>query len=292
MSTQAQYTNALRNSGGDVNNPMFQRWISQYGPPEGGTVDPKTGLYTGGSDAPTSFDQVLPDYFKTISSGMRGELPADTLNLLAQQAAERGVSSGLAGSQAAGYAGLKNLRDVQLKLISDSTNQMAGIAGMKERENLITKRENEKRAYDEALRLRIENERKNELAADAWRKSKGSAGVTYPGLTTPNFGSPAKTVGPAANPSNSGKIANTYLPNWGSGLGSQGTTTPDWGSGFGSEKRTNKGSFYSGEDNTYDLLYGALDKEFGYDPEYSGEDNTYDLLYGALDKEFGYDPEN
>lgn len=80
-------------------------------PPPGGTA--ATGAGTPGApvvgpegNLPTD---LLSQTAGNLSGALRGELPADVLNLLQQQAAEYGVGGGTSGSQFAGYAGLRNL---------------------------------------------------------------------------------------------------------------------------------------------------------------------------------------
>lgn len=76
---------------------------------------------------------IFPQYYKSLESGLRGELPEDVLGLLSQQAAERGVASGMPGSQAAGYAGLRNLRDVMLQRITGAEQQLGDIEAQRQR---------------------------------------------------------------------------------------------------------------------------------------------------------------
>lgn len=60
-----------------------------------------------------------------LSGALRGELPADVLNLLQQQAAEYGVGGGTSGSQFAGYAGLRNLGLTSLDRMKHAENLLA-----------------------------------------------------------------------------------------------------------------------------------------------------------------------
>lgn len=73
----------------------------------------------------------LPNYLLNqvsgnLSSELKGELPADVQNMLAQQAAEYGVASGTQGSQFQGYRGLRNLGLTSLDLQKHAEDLLAG----------------------------------------------------------------------------------------------------------------------------------------------------------------------
>lgn len=76
------------------------------GPAAGAPATPGAPVVGPEGNLPTD---LLGQTAGNLSGALRGELPADVLNLLQQQAAEYGVGGGTSGSQFAGYAGLRNL---------------------------------------------------------------------------------------------------------------------------------------------------------------------------------------
>jgi hypothetical protein len=121
MATQAQYDNALRNAGGDENNPMFQQWLSTYGGvtgtpavEDGNVAANNNAFMTQQAIAP--FLANLPNYAnmvgqrtENIGQQLQGELPQDVLNQIMQQGAERGIMTGAQGSPNANSAMLRAL---------------------------------------------------------------------------------------------------------------------------------------------------------------------------------------
>lgn len=69
---------------------------------------------------------ILNQFGSNIAGALRGELPEDVQNLLAQQAAEYGVGSGTGGSQFAGYRGLRNLGLTSLDRMKEAEALIAG----------------------------------------------------------------------------------------------------------------------------------------------------------------------
>lgn len=125
MANQAQYDNALKNSGGDVNSPMFKRWLATYG-----GVAPTAGTTTGGTPAPgvptptqgqgayglvpgvtTTVDPTelykhvyptltadLGQAQSNIGSQLRGEIPDDVASNVWDKRAAQAAAGGTAGS--------------------------------------------------------------------------------------------------------------------------------------------------------------------------------------------------
>lgn len=69
---------------------------------------------------------VLNQFAGNISGALKGELPEDVQNLLAQQSAEYGVGSGTQGSQFQGYRGLRNLGLTSLDRMQKAEDLIAG----------------------------------------------------------------------------------------------------------------------------------------------------------------------
>jgi hypothetical protein len=113
-----------------------------------------------------------------LSGALKGELPPDVVNMLQQQAAERGVAGGVPGSQAAEYGGLRTLGLTSLDRMDKATDLLANqfltpkdqaslalsrdelAAKTKyEQDQLNFQREQEKvRASEEANRLALQKE--------------------------------------------------------------------------------------------------------------------------------------
>ena len=89
---------------------------------------------SGGAPNPTpavSPTGQLPGYILdqtagSLASDLRGEVPKDVQDLLAQQAAEYGVGSGTQGSQFQGYRGLKNLGLTSMDIRKHAQDILAG----------------------------------------------------------------------------------------------------------------------------------------------------------------------
>lgn len=69
---------------------------------------------------------ILNQFGSNLAGALRGELPEDVQNMLAQQSAEYGVGSGTQGSQFQGYRGLRNLGLTSLDRMKDAESLVAG----------------------------------------------------------------------------------------------------------------------------------------------------------------------
>jgi hypothetical protein len=133
------------------------------------------------------------------------------MNLLAQQAAERGVSSGLAGSQAAQYAGLRNLRDVALQQISNNQRLAAPLVDTAQKQQFQTQ-EIDYRNRQLAQQKQIADE---QIAANAQMTREGRAMSNAPTATRPSASAdvartylgPTPTYGSAGSPWGTGSTA-------------------------------------------------------------------------------------
>lgn len=121
--------NALANAGGDPNSPLFRQWEAQYG--GGGGAAPQ--LTTLASEIPEGYvGAQIPDYLMgqtatNLNAALRGQLPADVVDFLRNQAAEGAVASGMPGGAAyqgslPNYSSLRTLGLTSLDRMKDAEN--------------------------------------------------------------------------------------------------------------------------------------------------------------------------
>ena len=137
-SFEDRQANALKNAGGDPNSDMYKSWLGQYGP--GGTNPTGTpfGAQAGNFNrfmtnaAVQPFIQNLPGYqanlgqqSKNTGDMLKGELPQDAVNLIAQQSAERGIGGGIQGSPNSSTALLRALGLGSLQMMGMGSQQFS-----------------------------------------------------------------------------------------------------------------------------------------------------------------------
>ena len=130
--------NALKNAGGDANSSMFKQWMSTYGAggtnPSGTPFGAEAGNFnqfmTNQSVMP--FIQNLPGYQSMVGQRsentgdmLRGEIPGDVVNQIAQQSAERGIGSGVQGSPNSSTALLRALGLTSLDMMGKGSQELS-----------------------------------------------------------------------------------------------------------------------------------------------------------------------
>lgn len=130
------------------------------------------GYYPAAIESPAP-GTVFPQYYTNVRANLAGELPPDVLDLLQTQAAEYGISSGLPGSQFAGYRGLRNLGLTSLQRMD---------VGAQEMQPLFAQQSSQERYYQQDLQER-EAMAERARAAAAARSAEASKWWTMGGGT-------------------------------------------------------------------------------------------------------------
>lgn len=133
-----RYANALKNSGGDPNNPMFKAWVGQYGPkgtnptaaPYGAEAGSINRFMTGQAAMPyqvnlPGYENMVGQRSQNTESMLKGEIPDDVISQIAQGAAERGISGGVPKSPNANAAYLRALGLTSLDLMGQGSKELS-----------------------------------------------------------------------------------------------------------------------------------------------------------------------
>ena len=132
----ARQQNALKNVGGNVNDPMYKKWLATYGP--GGTNNaPNAGLAADVNQFMTNqavmpFTTNLPGYANMVGqrsenalSMLKGQIPDDVITQISQGAAERGIMGGMPSSPNSNAAYLRALGLTSIDMMGEGSKQLS-----------------------------------------------------------------------------------------------------------------------------------------------------------------------
>lgn len=193
-----RYANALKNSGGDPNNPMLKSWVGQYGPggtnptatPFGAQAASNNAFMTNQSVLP--YQANLPGYANMVGQRsentldmLKGQIPDDVVTQIAQGAAERGVTGGVPQSPNANAAYLRALGLTSLDLMGRGSEELSKsisdtpVPELFNPASLWAPQYQQQQGLQTTIdaKTRAENDAANKKAADAWNMNKN--GTTF-----------------------------------------------------------------------------------------------------------------